>query len=395
MDSYPEEDRKKCLDWLLNACQTWLLAAKQKQDDSSDKSKKDTFPPSELNWEILTKMAYFHGLEPILFDLTRQNILSKENIPQKTIADWERTYFSNVIKNTGFVDLLTNIVSASENENAPIIALKGMASTALLYRDLGLRSMADIDILCRQKNLTTLARILHDLGFQKRGHLQAHHLAFSHQELGIMVELHFAPQFIAKHKRKLMDLFWEHRHWAEIDDTKIPILSLEDQLTFEMAHILDHVYLVSLKHYLDFAGWLTLFKGEINWASLRYLLTESGMFDDFDSIAHSLSDLFRIPLEIPVSADFSIKNSEKAKSTIFSALLTHGFIDMPKTGTRIKSYSATIQKIGFTRLKLFPHPNVIRAAYNRSSLLTSLLSYPYHICKILSEFRSRKRREKQ
>jgi hypothetical protein len=349
--------------------------------------------PSDLNWEILTKMAYFHGLEPFLYDLIRQGLLPKENTPLKTADDWKRTYFHNVIKNTGYVDLLTQIVSASEKKNTSIIALKGMASTAMLYKDLGLRSMADIDILCQTKDLKILSPILHELGFQKRGHLQAHHIAFSHQELGIMIELHFALQFIAKNKKNLLSQFWIHKHWAEIDNTKIPILSIEDQLTFEMAHILDHVYLVSLKHYQDFLGWLILHKEKIDWDYLESLLIQSGMLQEFVSLSSSLSELFQISLEIPVTADISDKNFDNAKNIIFSSLLSTGFMEAPQTAVRIKNYSTLAQKVGFTRQKLLPHPSVIQATYNTSSPLTSLFSYPYHIYKILSDFRTRKKRE--
>ena len=351
-----------------------------------------TVPP-DLNRDTLKQMAYFQGIAPILYDLIRQNILPKDNLPPNIVTDWERTYFSNVIQNTRFTELLSRIASHSSEQNIPVIALKGMASTAALYKDLGLRSMADIDLLCRTRDLIPLRDILHSLGFAPKGSLQAHHIAYHHPGLGILVECHFALQYIVNNKKELLSLFWEHRRPARIDEARFPILSTEDQLLFEMAHIADHVYHVSLKHYLDFAGWLTLGHADIDWDYLTSLLNKSGMIAGFASLTRVLSEILQIPIKIPLQEDIPPKKINGLKNTLFSSLRDTGFIKTPLTATRIKSYATLTQKVGFTLRKLFPSPPVIRATYNTSSSITSFFSYPYHIAKTLLDFRSRKKRE--
>ncbi|MFC2165489.1 nucleotidyltransferase family protein [Acidobacteriota bacterium] len=381
MTTHSSSDRQQCLDFLTSVCHTWLL-----------KTNPISTPPG-LNLAILKKMAYYQGVETILHDLIRQDLLSKNNLPQNLIDHWEKAYFSTLIQNTRFTDLLTQILSKTEEENLPIIALKGMASTALLYKDLGLRPMADIDLLCHTKDLRKLSDILHSLGFQRKGILQAHHIAFHHSNLGILIELHFALQYIVKDKKNLLARFWEHHHWAEIDDARLPILSTEDQLIFETAHILDHVYLVSLKHFLDFAGWLLNDKEEIDWDYLKSHLLQSGMQEDFVLISQVLSEFFQIPMNLPIQNDLPSKKIDDLKNTISTSLSNTGFIQSPLAATRIKSYATLTQKAGFTLRKLFPPLPVIQSTYNISSPISSLFSYPYHIYKTLLDFQSRKKRD--
>jgi hypothetical protein len=398
MRHHSAEDRQQCLDFLLSACRTWLLHTRQiRSGSSSDRTNShidfSLSAPPNLNPETLKQISYFQGIEPIVYDLIRRRILLQDNLPPNLLTGWERTYFNTFIQNTRFIELLTQVLAKTGEENIPSIALKGLASSAMLYKDVGLRPMADIDILCHTKDLKALSDILYSLGFSRKGLLQAHHIGFTHQDLGILVELHFALQYIVKKKKAILTRFWMRLHSAQIDEARFPILSIEDQLLFEMGHILDHVYCVSLKHFQDFAGWLTLLSSEIDWDYLTSILTKSGMLPEFLSLSRILSELLQMPIKIPIQSEVSSNKFDDVKNIILSSLAGTGFIKAPQAGIRIKSYATLTQKLGFTLSKLFPPRPVIQATYNISSPLSSLFSYPYHISKTLLDFQSRKKRD--
>jgi len=391
METHTAEDRDRCLEWLVSACRTWLLH-KYHKDPASQTNLTLSVPP-DLNPDILKHMAYFQGIESILFDLIRLHLLPKDILPPGLISHCEKAYFSTLIQNTRFVELLTQILARTEEKDLPLIALKGMASTARIYKDPGLRPMADIDILCRPSDLKPLADILHTQGFQRRGVLQAHHIAFPHQELGILVEIHFSLQYIVRDKKNLFSQFWEHRQWADMDDARIPILSVEDQLLFDTAHILDHVYRVSLKQFLDFAAWLLLYKEKTDWSYLKSCLIQSGMTEEFVLLNHFLSGFFNIPLDLSAPSDMFSKKIINLKEVVFPSLRDTGFVKTSLAGTRLKSYASLSQKLGFTLSKLFPPFPVIQSTYNTTSSISAFFSYPYHITRTLLDFLSRKKED--
>lgn len=398
MGSFSESDRQNCLQWLMLACQHWLQHKKKILPGSSsseefNKPKSSLINTSDLNVEVLKMMAYVHGLEPLLHDLSRKEILPKPDLPHSTKKDWEKAYFGNIIQNIEYLDIFSKILNECEKRGLSIIALKGLASTANIYSDIGLRIMADIDILCKKKDLRTLSDIAYDQDFQRQGSLDSHHLIFYHQEHGFPVEFHFTPQYIVKNKNALMDLFWERRQWVDIDEIQIPVLSMEDQLIFELGHVLDHSYMVSLKHHLDFAAKLYLSEDKIDWHYLSSILSRTGMTKEFSCLCAVLSEMMSLPLEIHISSQCTQQIYDQTKGDIYTMLISTGFDKIPLAGSRISSYTNLFQKMGFTLRRFFPSLTVIQATYKKASVISAFLAYPYHVYVILLDLWKRKKKE--
>ncbi|MBM3284785.1 MAG: nucleotidyltransferase family protein, partial [Candidatus Aminicenantes bacterium] len=225
----------------------------------------------------------------------------------------------NVIRNTSLLDILSPILSACEKQNIPLIVLKGLSSIASIYQDPGLRVMADLDLLCRPSDLPGLRAVVISSGFGKRPYLQAHHLTFYHEELGFPLEFHFSLQFVVKHRKALFSKLWDRSRQSSIDDLRLPILSPEDTLLFDLAHILDHVYVVPLKNYLDLMAGLLFFESELDLDYLEAAFRRSQLSDDFGVLGVSLSELFRIPLrsfQIPIRLDHPQSSLSQVESSI-------------------------------------------------------------------------------
>ena len=56
-------------------------------------------------------------------------------------------------------------MAALTREGLPVVVLKGAALAELVYQHIGLRTMADVDLLVEKKNLDKAGSILERLGY--------------------------------------------------------------------------------------------------------------------------------------------------------------------------------------------------------------------------------------
>lgn len=142
----------------------------------------------------LLRASLKHGVFPYLYKNvcnSKENALSSEFITN--IKKRNRSITEHTAK---LVSELKNILFAFEQENIPLIILKGIYLSKLIYPEPNLRIFSDIDLLVRREDLSKATQCLESLGFEevasnkeleekeKRG--QAH-LAKS----GVMIDLHW------------------------------------------------------------------------------------------------------------------------------------------------------------------------------------------------------------
>lgn len=117
--------------------------------------------PQELNWVFGDSVVRF--LAPVLYFLhiQKQTVLSED-----VLALARGIYFENLARWMMREKQLEKILDALAESDIDVIPLKGAILQSILYRDRGLRSMADIDILVRPENFLTAAGLLIQAGLQ-------------------------------------------------------------------------------------------------------------------------------------------------------------------------------------------------------------------------------------
>ena len=384
-----EKEKKLCLNLLFLACGRWLrgVSGAGLRNDFS-------FPPG-LNWDVLGKMAYYHNLEALVYLLVKKKWFPGELIPEQLLREWEGAYYSNLILNSEIISLLARLLGECRHNDIPVIVLKGPAALALVYKDTGLRAMADLDILCRKEDLKALSDIAFSLGCRRQGFIRLHHVIFAHETLGIYLELHFNLYHFMKNKKRFLKSVWEKKERVRLEETEFPVMSLEAQLAFEVAHFLEHRASVSLKHYLDFAGKLFLLKDELDRKELERLLDLAGLREEFVSFSAALPQLLDLPPEAflfqvePLPGNLDILKKKKLE---LSASI--GFANSEEAGAELKRQAGLIKKIIFVFKRLFPPLAAIQAAYNLPTLSKAFFWIPRHLREVLRDFRERKDTER-
>ena len=282
--------RLQALHWLFTATRTWLFQGLNSAQP---------FPNEDhVDWKVVGDLAYVHNVEPLLhWMISNTEITTK--IPGWLKQNWERAYFGNFLRNEEYFETLKALLAECEKERLPIIVLKGPALMGRIYSDPALRTLSDLDILCSRNNLQRIVNIACRMGYTLMNDgddpAAAHHVAMVQTSSETILEFHFLPYEVIQNHARFMQLAWDRREWIEVGDFRCPVLCLEMELLFNIAHLVQHQFDVSLKHYLDIAGLLVFFERQLDQDKIGTLLRDFGLEQTFSLTTEFLSTTLHFP----------------------------------------------------------------------------------------------------
>ena len=226
--------------------------------------------------------------------------------------------------------------------------------------------------------LVECGHIARSLGFQQAGDVYLHQVTLLHRRLGVPLELHFALFHWLSHRERVVDQMWKHRQWLELDGVQIPVMSVEDQLVFGLAHIIAHGYHVSLKQYLDLLGLLVLLQSEIDLARVFRVLSLCDLQREFVDLCSLLSTLLGVP------ADIEHGRREAGGSAAFKASVVDfsadvGFVNAKKAGGESDRQAGLARRTRFLIRRLVPPVAALQVGYALPSRRRALWMRPYHV----------------
>ena len=284
------DTRIQTLDWLFAATGPWLFQGRRAAQP---------FPHGDdVDWRSVGDLAYFHNIEPLLYWVV-SNTEFPTKIPEWLKQKWEQAYFGNFLRNEEYFELLKTLLTKCKKEGVPIIALKGPALVGRIYKDPALRTLSDLDILCSPIDLRRIVTIARQMGCKIMDDgddpPSDHHVAMVQAASGVILEFHFMPYEIIQNHERFMQLAWERKEWIAVADFHCPVLSLEMELLFNLAHLIQHEFDISLKHYLDIAGILVFCEGRLDRDRIGTLLRDFGLEHVFSLTTGFLSKMMHLP----------------------------------------------------------------------------------------------------
>ena len=257
-----EKDKEEIFDKLL-ICLSDI-------DEGEKRDKISGFSPSE--WQDIWEEAERQEVLPILYHIIKRTNLP---IPQNLLAEGERVFLKNALRNSLLLIELQEILRRLNEKGVSTILLKGM-HWAVVSENIGLRAMGDIDLLVQASDLGTVDKEWLSLGYEpyplnplpggKVGHL----LAYSLKEKGVFLEIHW----------KLLDTHYPFQIETEellgrarkIEIEGIPCLTLspEDLLIHLCLHIVAHIRKgdLTLRWLKDIFRWLEEHGENIDWQNI-------------------------------------------------------------------------------------------------------------------------------
>lgn len=210
-------------------------------------------------WPMVIQRAHFHQVSPYLYHLLNASGRLAA-LPQAAAGELQRAYLLTREQNAHLFAELARVLSALGGQGIPAITLKGAALAPYIYAEVGLRTMADVDLLVRPEDAGRAEAALADLGYglnpaapdlRPPGFLRAYggSAEYARPAAGVhgplMIDLHWRltnSEWIRRATRLPLDALWATaRPWSHGGAQALRLAPF-----YEAAHLALHL----LKHRL-------------------------------------------------------------------------------------------------------------------------------------------------
>ena len=231
----------------------------------------------QLSWEKLFDVACQLGVGPLLYARLGELGL-RDKIPGDIARRSKEECFSSQARNMRVYAELKTVLAALTRDGLSVVVLKGAALAELVYRHIGLRTMADVDLLVERKHLDRAGAILERLGFMpnesyrnKQWYREHHHhmVPYVSSDGSMTIEIHWH----IIERTALMDMpidqLWASAQPVRIATVPCLALSAEHMLLHLVLHLSSpNRFLGQLRGLYDVAELLRRFGQELNWSEL-------------------------------------------------------------------------------------------------------------------------------
>jgi hypothetical protein len=236
---------------------------------------------SSEDWEDLLRTAARHGVSPLLFHrLTTSH--RGTPIPAEVIRKLRISYLQSAARNMHLYHELGKVLGRLRQDGIPVIALKGAHLAVVVYGNIALRPMSDVDLLLRKEDLERVEKILLEMGYlpaacNREIASDNYDFGYSSPAKGLSVEVHwtFLPSTTRFHID--MDGQWERSRPAIIAGVQVSVLCPEDLLLHLCLHASKHSFDMGLKPFCDISATIRHYGDEIDWNQVRIRSGQAGI----------------------------------------------------------------------------------------------------------------------
>jgi hypothetical protein len=228
----------------------------------------------KLDWQEILQDAAQNGIAPLLYSNLKQ-VNHGLNVPPEVMQQLKGSYLWHAIHNANLYRRLEEILEAFSYEQIPVIVLKGAALAPLLYKDIALRPMRDLDILVRKADLYVADQLLRKLGYvagsfrNSEAWYQTHHhhlVPLVAKDGSLCVELH---HHIIQPTASIcipIEEFWQRARPTQIGSNTTLLFAPEHLLLHTCLHLAhDDHFIGKLISLCDIAGISRHYKEELDW----------------------------------------------------------------------------------------------------------------------------------
>ena len=267
-----------------------------------------------IDWEPLSRQALFLGLGPLLYDALRRSGL--ETVPSTVENNLRQAYYDTASLNLLAMNDLAIAVRALTSAGVPTIVLKGAALVQVLYENLALRPMVDVDLLVSFDSLPPAMEALAALGYIDRqpfpfkdqsGWCWNEIMLVKPGTGDTILELHWHLLDNPYYAQRIPtgDYLFPRSLPLQIGTETARMLAPEDQLLHLCIHNLFHHLGQLHRTGADVAFLLTKFGDQIDWDKLLSLAVESQMILAFESTLRQAANQWYAPVPENVLSELS------------------------------------------------------------------------------------------
>ncbi|MEX0763059.1 MAG: nucleotidyltransferase family protein [Dehalococcoidia bacterium] len=256
-----------------------LIACARREMSPADHIELERALSGPVVWESLVERAQMQKLEGLLYvHLNKQPYASM--VPTAVIEDLKILHRRNTVRRMYFRQELSRILSTLRQHDIPVIVLKGAALAETVYRDPGIRPMADLDILVPHELAHEAQSIIGGMGYAPGGNPEDHEdTEENHRHLPVLIGVD-KPTVVEVHRHVVrldsplhfnISGFWDRARDQMIADVQVKVLGPEDLIIhLSLNFFLDRRFRsgAALGQLADIAETIRQYEREIDWELL-------------------------------------------------------------------------------------------------------------------------------
>jgi hypothetical protein len=225
-------------------------------------------------WQKILEQATALGVSPLLFDALRQG-QAAHTAPADVMQTLGRDYAAVAIYNLRLYQGLHAILQALREHQIDVIVLKGAYLAQVVYGNVALRPMGDVDILVRPEALDRVAELLDGLDYVPAlkstvGNEPQSHDLFIHPAGIPDLEVHWTLVNPVAPYRIDLDGLWARASASTVAGVPVQVLSPVDTILHLCIHTsYQHVFHhYSLRGLCDLQRCLEWYGDQVDWREL-------------------------------------------------------------------------------------------------------------------------------
>jgi hypothetical protein len=234
----------------------------------------------EINdWEVFAKQIDELGLSSLVYK-NFIHLSDRSIIPEGIMVHLKKRYINLYLSNVQKHKDLENVIKHCNQNNIPIIPLKGIPLIHFIYKDYGLRSMSDIDLLVNDEDVEKFKHLLLENGWEIDNSKEISEFVtqindsqhpYTFVKGLTKIELHNKLHSGLTSYQVDLKKYWSNASEIDLLQGKVYDLSPTDFLQYLCFHLHKHLIDerdVSMKHFIDIKSFIKNNESEIEWKKL-------------------------------------------------------------------------------------------------------------------------------
>jgi hypothetical protein len=276
------------------------------------------------DWGNLIQKAKQRKVAAMLFYNISQNG-EIDRISKEAKFNLRKNYLAVLSKNMNIYKELAKLLKRLNDEEIPVIVLKGAALAELVYENIAIRPMLDIDLIAKSNDIKRINQIFLELNWENQEYLSqsgfheefSKHASYTNGK--VLIEIH--PRI---HELPKLDP-WLDAVSAKICSNDTFILGKEDFLLHICLHLEDHYRTgleVNLIWYIDIVKFLEHYQEDINWDYFIEKTKELNVEEIIHGILHEINQNLGGTIPDHILNQFGASQSNLSIENVFSPLST-------------------------------------------------------------------------
>jgi hypothetical protein len=213
--------------------ETHLLLQWLRQTENRDAEWRSD-PP--WDWRVFADACEFHQVVPLIF--RRLDSLPEHTVPAGLSAHLRNRFYTISLANYLLANQLVALTSRLEEEDIPVLALKGPAVAMTVYGDLALRQFQDLDLMVHLEHLPNAIKVMVGAGFRmvpncrpetRTDRAQLHHATFQAPDQSHFVDLHWQlADDLSRGFSPEVEKVWSHSQTLQLPHGRVSTMCRED-----------------------------------------------------------------------------------------------------------------------------------------------------------------------